>query len=912
MFDSWVTEVEKYKLPPSYFTENFYFVGTEKKKRLSEEAGLKAIPWLAEDRITGVKGLNKHVFMQDICAVAHAVRNWIESQEADFGGLAKSAAFQRVKTLLWTGRLRAAVQGCLRDGVPLHGNEIKDSGIEMCRNIVADFRAQIKAITSPSPAGTAAAALGGTALGGTASQGATDVVMRVGGEQHGLTGSAELDPCVLAAENKTEANMAKLVFHRGDHEEFISICSDNLLVSKPTWILIDAQTSKLKILLQHIENVATMVRKVQITSGRLIVFAGRRIDVLGAVATKMSTAFSQWSQFTLTLSKNESQRFNEKPCYVLYALSRDTKDNAQFKNLPMVVNALAAKAHKFECIRRRCLDLMCAHRPESERTEIEAKVAKGDVSSLSELHGDDVADLGVDASVEEKTPQEAEEEDVYVPPMDEDEEAGPKSRMILDIFPYGWPKDYYKRIARGISQEPIPQLVGYTTTASPGLPFATIDLEAKGYFFMDRVSEHSFNHGQEILRTGFYENALKQERRHVSADKRKVLLQDLSFIVVPAPSEQAIRFSEVGQDGSTPSWRSTPDIVNHGEAFEKAVSEVLMDDLESCSLAVKPEGLASHLLTTVARREGDDIIDVKHKLFTDIVTLLEFYNTGGNAALLDKPVLKIPGLLDSAGDTSILYAVVLGAASYLTDKRVFAKRTHSNCRFAIRPQCGPNDGFIQLVVDTHNGCGVGAHSVLAADFGERWQASTSGTGTAATRFKSVMNMLLQNAGAEATEASSSKQSVTSQVDEEEVKEPPKKKTKAGQTQAPQTLPTSEAPQADLYSPSQASAELRTDSTGTAAANPTDKSTQQIAKKDTILAEGDKYYVYIPHDMQDTIKVAPSATKTTNTKISPNQLLLKFTQGEVQELENTPIDALRFSFTSTKENVYLATGAKGEM
>ena len=79
-----------------------------------------------------------------------------------------------------------------------------------------------------------------------------------------------------------------------------------------------------------------------------------------------------------------------------------------------------------------------------------------------------------------------------------------------------------------------------------------------------------------------------------------------------------------------------------------------------------------------------------------------------------------------------------------------------------------------------------------------------------------------------------------------------------------------------------------------------------------MAEGDKYYVYIPHDMQDTIKVAPSATKTTNTKISPNQLLLKFTQGEVQELENTPIDALKFSFTSTKENVYLATGAKGEM
>ena len=64
MFDSWVTEGEKYKLPPSYFTENFYFVGTEKKKRLSEEAGLKAISWLAEDRITGVKGLNKHVFIK--------------------------------------------------------------------------------------------------------------------------------------------------------------------------------------------------------------------------------------------------------------------------------------------------------------------------------------------------------------------------------------------------------------------------------------------------------------------------------------------------------------------------------------------------------------------------------------------------------------------------------------------------------------------------------------------------------------------------------------------------------------------------------------------------------------------------------------------------------------------------------
>ena len=125
-----------------------------------------------------------------------------------------------------------------------------------------------------------------------------------------------------------------------------------------------------------------------------------------------------------------------------------------------------------------------------------------------ELDRDDKDDLGVDETVEEIGEDEA---DVYVPPMGEDE-VRPAKRMVLEIFTCAWPKDFFKRTLRGISEtEPIKQVVAFTTSASPGLPLALFDLDAESFIWYDRVTKHSYNHGQEIFRDAVYNNFLLQE-----------------------------------------------------------------------------------------------------------------------------------------------------------------------------------------------------------------------------------------------------------------------------------------------------------------------------------------------------------------------------------------------------------------
>ena len=107
-----------------------------------------------------------------------------------------------------------------------------------------------------------------------------------------------------------------------------------------------------------------------------------------------------------------------------------------------------------------------------------------------------------------------------------------------------------------------------------------------------------------------------------------------------------------------------------GEEYEKACAELQDEDCNLHNLKVSDslgEGPA-RLLTTTARKEGDEVMVARHQLFSSMPRLCAFLNTGGNAALLESPILKVT-YPSSDPDTpqKAVYVVILGAARYLQD-----------------------------------------------------------------------------------------------------------------------------------------------------------------------------------------------------------------------------------------------------
>jgi hypothetical protein len=72
------------------------------------------------------------------------------------------------------------------------------------------------------------------------------------------------------------------------------------------------------------------------------------------------------------------------------------------------------------------------------------------------------------------------------------------------------------------------------------------------------------------------------------------------------------------------------------------------------------------------------------------------------------------------------------------------KRARANAVLRVRPNIGANDGVLQLVVNTRNGCGIAAGSDILCDFGEHYVPTSvpSSMGPAGKRFRGALDVLV--------------------------------------------------------------------------------------------------------------------------------------------------------------------------
>ena len=88
--------------------------------------------------------------------------------------------------------------------------------------------------------------------------------------------------------------------------------------------------------------------------------------------------------------------------------------------------------------------------------------------------------------------------------------------------------------------------------------------------------------------------------------------------------------------------------------------------------------------------------------------------------MLEGPAIRVDGLFNSTDDDSSfsIYCILSGACWLLSDCRADGNRRKADVAIRCKPECEPNDGFLELVTKSQNGCGIAANGELLRDFKE--------------------------------------------------------------------------------------------------------------------------------------------------------------------------------------------------
>ena len=124
---------------------------------------------------------------------------------------------------------------------------------------------------------------------------------------------------------------------------------------------------------------------------------------------------------------------------------------------------------------------------------------------------------------------------------------------------------------------------------------------------------------------------------------KRLRAEEFTFVPVAAPQVQTIAFLEVAPDTTASSWRASFDAYPTPETLEAGVANLLKEELDSYALMVTDVAGARAVKTRKHLKENEVIMPASGLPFSALEGVQEFFNQGGNSALLDGHVLKEPG-----------------------------------------------------------------------------------------------------------------------------------------------------------------------------------------------------------------------------------------------------------------------------
>ena len=845
----------------SYVNENKFFLGTggDAGKVLTDKGKLAVIEIANGDLLEG-KAMSKASFVSEYCTPMRHAEAWLASKHRDFGKLAELPIFQRVEVFLLTSRARPAILNCLRSSIRLEGISDDQPGIEQCRTLVKELtilkmRSASNALTASTSQGTAEDTLAASSDKTNESLGNKDEAVGT----VAIAADDEVDPLDEKAKGKTDMALTKLSYYDSG-DDMLKILPSVVMPSHRVLVLIDAPTSKSKVVVKLIDQAAATLKCLSSKQCKVAVSVGNRPDLFAAVNSKLELAFPKSNTFNIQLISGDKQSKRRKPAFLVVSLPSDS-----LEEMPTSIPALKARAMKGEKTRFRCMSASCPFRP---RAEMDALASDGNLDLLNpdcEMNPDDMEWMAEDADgiAEEDV---GDDDDITMPSSDR--------KFRVDVWPFAYCKDFYKHIISGLCNGTVltpNHVVVFTVTAHPSAVLACHDVKAEVHCVLDRVKEHSKAHGQDLLREclqkAFY--AEEKARESSGTSTKRWLSKELPFVTVQADSLQTVLFADVAHDGSTPLWRANLDQAPTPTDLEDAVTKLMAHEVEADSLVVVDDANGGRsLITTKAIKEGDMVVLARCLLFSKSQNVAEFVNSGGNSALLEGPLIHITNVETPLGNTTELFAVLVGIGMFVQDFR--GKKARPNACLKFVPGKGCNDGVLTFVASTRNACGIAAGGTILADFGEIYRPlSLTEPSSAAKKFRGALDLVFNRQMENTQEPANLPPPTPSGTPN------PTPRPKAADTPVdPQVIPSGEGSNASK-----------------------DNEIKLVATSDyeIIFKEG------------KTLLIRPLAS---NTRISPKTVLVTFSAGSVDVEANQAITASLFAFHFSKPRVNVVNhGAK---
>ena len=624
---------------------------------------------------------------------------------------------------------------------------------------------------------------------------------------------------------------------------------------------------------------AQLVPKLPCSKVRLVVTVGARLDLLVAIQNKLLVAFPALQQFTIQLSHGTSQKVRRRPAFVQFATSTDLLEGDEV--LPVSIPALATRARRGEGTRLRCLCKSCPLRPKSEMDALLSLEKHAPLQPDAELEREDLEEQLDDG-------QEEIEGDGSEGPMETFDEVtleapGGKRDCVVDLWPFAYSAEYYKSLLSALNEKMPHHFVICSTSAHPGPAMAGQALGVSTHILFDRVKEHSRNHGEKILKDTIFDAFYKAELKKIEPGAKRVRSQDLHFVSLDAEDPQPVCFSEVVGSSTTSSWRGTFSDYPSSDFLEKAIPALLTEELGLYSVTIGKDGQGvSTLVSTKGLKEGDQVAIATCLCFPEASAAANFLNAGGNGALLGGPCFKVSNLACPGGGSARMsvFTVLVGLGRFLRDYRA-GSRKFANVVVAASPGAGPNDGFLTLTVRTHNGCGIAAGSEIVADLGEDYLPASAPAGNSAKRFKGALDLWLEKH--------------TTQPDQPEATEP--EAPSAATAHGTPSVAKAEALGAKAAQPGEPSQAAAAKAGGPQASEAGSMTATAVQAGESLLQDLPTFSAKLVQKSDGTIALRPS--KKQAVKVSPKSILMKLTDGTVQDVQAGATTHL-FSFSKGKE------------
>ena len=125
----------------------------------------------------------------------------------------------------------------------------------------------------------------------------------------------EEDPLHGEALKKTDAFLARVNFYESEYH-LLDQLKSSVQAQQRLVILVDAPTSKVMVPCALLDRVVTVVNAVKTQRITIMAFAGPRLDLLSALATKLKISLPLMSSYTVQLTSGSHQKFRSPPSFV--------------------------------------------------------------------------------------------------------------------------------------------------------------------------------------------------------------------------------------------------------------------------------------------------------------------------------------------------------------------------------------------------------------------------------------------------------------------------------------------------------------------------------------------------------------------------------------------------------------------